>query len=258
VPLYVQFGLETFRDRVDLSDEEFYSRLKHSNELPKTSQPHPADFVQVYRLLTSRRSQVVSIHPIAQFSGTYNTALLARSMMHTPEHISVIDSRSGSAGQLLVVLEAARAALKGLKREQITELVSEMRSKVRVYVGLETLSYLARNGRIGKAHVLMASMLNVKPMISVIDGEIGPVGRARGSSAMLARLVEMCADLVKSTRARVAITHAGAQQQAIRLCSQIESKLGLRDTVISSMCPAVVSNAGPGAIAVAVYEPELS
>ena len=256
IPLYIQFGLETFRDRVDMMEEQFYKKLESMRELPKTSQPSPNDFLQVYRGLLNMKREIVSIHPTAQLSGTYNTALLAREMLGNPEEIEVIDCRTGSAGQGLVALEAAKAALQGLGRRQIVELVKSMAGKVRMYVALETLDYMARNGRVGRAKVFMASLLRIKPIITLLNGEIEPVDKVRGSSKIIPRLVDLCGELVRSARARVAITHAKAFEQARRLKAELESRLGLTDIMVSSMCPAVASNTGPGALAVALYEPD--
>jgi len=255
IPLYIQFGLETFRDRVDMLEEEFYRKLESVRELPKTSQPSPNDFLQVYRALLNMKKEIVSIHPTAQLSGTYNTALLAREMLGNPDEIEVVDCKTGTAGQGLVVLEAARAALQGFGSGQIVELVKSMADKVRMYVALETLDYMARNGRVGRAKVFMASLLRIKPIIALLNGEIEPVDKVRGSSKIIPRLVDLCGEFVRTAKARAAITHAKAFEQARRLKSEMESRLGLTDIMVSSMCPAVVANTGPGALAVAFYEP---
>jgi DegV family protein with EDD domain len=256
IPLYIQFGLETFRDRVDMLEEEFYRKLESVRELPKTSQPSPNDFLQVYRALLNMKREIVSVHPTAQLSGTYNTAMLAREMLGNPEEIEVVDCRTGSAGQGLIALEAAKCALQGLGRSQIAEAVRSMATKVRMYVALETLEYMARNGRVGKAKVFMASLLRIKPIITLLNGEVEPVDKVRGSSKIVPRLVDLCADLVRSARARAAITHAKAFEQARRLKAEMEARLGVADIMVSSMCPAVAANAGPGALAVAIYEPD--
>lgn len=258
VPLYIHFGLETFRDRVDMTEEQFYQRLSASEQYaPKTSQPAPGDFVKVYERLLAVHRQIVSIHPISRFSGTYNTALLARAMLGNPTEIEVVDSRSGSAGQALIVLEAARAALQGFSRRQVADLVRSMVSKVRIYIALETLEYVARSGRIDKAKIWMASLLKIKPIITVYNGDVAPADKVRGTSKIIPRLLDLCSDIVRSAKAKAAITHAHAFERARQLKEELQSRLGIADIIVSTMCPVVVANAGPGALAVAIYDPEL-
>jgi len=255
IPLNVQFGLETFRDQIDLTPDEFYQKLLQSRELPKTSQPPPGAFLEVYQRLLKEDVPVVSIHPTRKISGTYNSALIAWEALGSPEQIEVIDCRTGTAAQGLIALEAARAALRGMNRECVSGLVRRMADRVRLFVCLDTLDFLARNGRLGRARVFMASMLRIKPIITLIDGEIAPVDRVRGSGRVIPRLTELCAEFVRTTKAKAAVVHAQAANQARRLRSEMEQKLGITDILVSSMGPAVAANTGPGAIGVAVYEP---
>ena len=163
VPLKVHFGEEEFLDWIDLDSDNFFEKLAGSGVMPHTSQPSPADFVKIYREIAAESDQLISVHLSAKLSGTYQSAVIAKSELKHLD-IEVIDSGLASMALGIVVIEAARAAKAGLAKEDIILQLKDNMAKVKVYFAVDTLEYLQRNGRIGKAAALVGGLLNVKPL----------------------------------------------------------------------------------------------
>ena len=191
VPLYVRFGEEIFRMGVDITDDEFYQRLTRGPVHPTTIQPSPQDFVTVYRkLMQEGASGIVSIHISSKLSGTHNSALQAKQEVGRGFPIEVIDSQSVTLGLGLIVVAAANAAKAGANVQQVVEETKKAMSDYRMLGLFDTLKYLALGGRIGKAKALLGSVLNVKPMLTLKDGETVPAGQVRTRAKGINRLVE--------------------------------------------------------------------
>lgn len=191
VPLKVLFGEEALRDGVDLSNDEFYRRLV--NEKASTSQPSPADFLEVYRALTADRDSVISLHISARLSGTVQSATLARSMLANAL-IDIIDTKLTSAPLALIVLAAAEAAAEGADHAAILALCRRLVAQTQVYFMVDTLEYLQRGGRIGRAQAFLGSLLSIKPVLCLKDGIVTPVEKVRGRAKALDSLVRAVAD----------------------------------------------------------------
>jgi DegV family protein with EDD domain len=174
VPLYVQFGQNTYRDRIDISEEEFYQRLLNDPVHPSTSQPSPQDFADVYNKLSKQADGIVSIHISNKLSGTYNSALQGKELAATACPIEVIDSEMVSMGLGLLAAEAANVASSGKGLQELVEEVKRLIPSTHVWALFDTLKYLAMGGRIGKAKEMMGSVLNIKPILVVKDGEMAP------------------------------------------------------------------------------------
>jgi DegV family protein with EDD domain len=190
VPVYVRFGEEVLRDRVDISEDEFYERLTHDPVHPNTTQPTPQDFVDVYQKLAKEADGIVSIHLTTKLSGTYNSALMAKDMLKGGCPVEVVDAETLSMALGLVVIAAATAAKAGKSMDKIVEGVKQAVPKMHLLFLLDTLEYLKKGGRIGKAKALLGSVLNLKPMITVKDGELVPAGQARTRAKGIDKLFE--------------------------------------------------------------------
>lgn len=188
VPLRVLFEQDVYRDGVDLSLDEFYHRLK--TQPSSTSQPSPAEFVKVYRPLADQGASIISIHISAALSGTHQSALLAKSMLPEAD-IEVIDSRVTSIGLGLIALAAARAAADGKDKEEILLLIDWLLEHTRVYFMVDTLDYLQRGGRIGRASALLGTLLKIKPLLKLADGVVTPHERVRGRTKCLNRIADI-------------------------------------------------------------------
>jgi DegV family protein with EDD domain len=245
VPLNVHFGDEVFRDHVDLSADEFFRRLKASAQLPRTSQPSVGAFEEAYRKLLDGGDEVVSVHLSSKVSGTYNSALMAVQSVGDGK-IDVVDSLSTSMALGFMALEGAKLAKAGRDRQAVAECLQGLVPKARVICVVDTLTYLERGGRIGKARALLGSLLNVKPILQLKDGEVVPVGRARGRPQSLSRLVELLQRDGKVSQ--LAIMHGAAQTDAEQLRERVASSYPGMDIQLTEIGAVLGTHTGPGVI----------
>jgi DegV family protein with EDD domain len=245
VPLNVHFGDEVFRDHVDLSADEFFRRLKASAQLPRTSQPSVGAFEEAYRKLLDGGDEVVSVHLSSKVSGTYNSALMAAQSVGDGK-IDVVDSLSTSMALGFMALEGAKLARAGRDRQAVAECLQGLVPKARVICVVDTLTYLERGGRIGKARALLGSLLNVKPILQLKDGEVVPVGRARGRPQSLSRLVELLQRDGKVSQ--LAIMHGAARTDAEQLRERVASSYPGMDIQLTEIGAVLGTHTGPGVI----------
>jgi DegV family protein with EDD domain len=249
VPLIVRFGEEQFRDGVDIDADQFYTKLEHSHIHPTTSQPSPDAFATLYKtLLADPADQVVGLHISAKLSGTLQSATLAAQDFDR-SRIHLVDTESVSGGLQLLV----RAALDDIKAGDDAALVAEKAtkraSKVTILVLLDTLTYLHRGGRIGRAQAFVGGLLNVKPLIAVRDGEVVPVARPRSRSKGIDLIVEQvrgCAPL-----RGLAEFHAAAAESMTELETRIGAAVSNVTAVLGRIGPVVGAYSGPGGLGVA-------
>lgn len=188
VPLYVRFGEEVYREGVDISLDEFYQRLEYGGIHPVTIQPSPQDFATAYQEVAPEANGIVSIHISGKLSGTCNSALQGKEMIEKGCLIEVIDSQSVTMGLGLIVIAAAKMAKAGESLPSVVKEIKQTIPKIHLLCLLDTLKYLALGGRIGKAKALLGSMLNVKPVITLKEGEVVPAGQVRSRSKGVERL----------------------------------------------------------------------
>ena len=245
VPLNVHFGDQVFRDHVDLTADEFFRRLKASAQLPRTSQPSVGLFEEAYRTLRENGDEIVSVHLSSKVSGTYNSALMAAKAVDE-QAIEVVDSLSTSMALGFMALEGARLARAGRDRATIAERLRGLVPKARVICVVDTLTYLERGGRIGKARALLGSLLNVKPILQLKDGEVVPVGRARGRPQALSKLVEL---LERDGHvSQLAIMHGAAQADAEQLRERVAASYPGLDILLTEIGAVLGTHTGPGVI----------
>ncbi|UQZ87261.1 DegV domain-containing protein [Paenibacillus konkukensis] len=194
IPLKVHFGVETYKDSVDMGPEAFFEKLAASASLPTTSQPSPVEFVEAYKRAGASGASVISIHLSSRMSGTYQSALLAKSMLEEDGcDLSVVDSRTASYGIGMLVVCAAEAAREGRSKEEILEMIDTIRRQTKIYFLVDTLEYLQKGGRIGKAAALLGSLLNIKPILSISEeGEVFPVDKVRGQKKAMGAVSWIC------------------------------------------------------------------
>jgi DegV family protein with EDD domain len=252
VPLYVRFGEEIYRERVDISDEEFYQRLEHGPIHPVTIQPGPQDFLEVYRKLSPDADGIVSIHISTKLSGTYNSALMAKEMIETGCPIEVVDSLVITTGLGLLDIVAATMAKSGEGLDRVVEEVKHIIPSIRMLCLVDTLKYLLLGGRIGKAKALLGSILNVKPMITLKDGEVVPAGQARTRAKGIDKLFEFAQNAVDIQD--LAVTYSTTLDEAQTLAERIGSIFTKEAVKVARMGTTLGVHLGPGALAVALRE----
>jgi DegV family protein with EDD domain len=248
VPLYVRFGEETYRDYLELGPAEFFQRLRTSQTLPATSQPTPQDFLEAYEGL-AEYDRIYSVHVSSKVSGTFQSAELAASDLGG-DKVRVIDSRTASLGIALLAHAIQRRLTRGTTDEEIDALVERFHREAYVLFTVETLDYLQRGGRIGRAAALAGSLLNVRPILTVEDGVVTAVARVRGRHKAIAeferRFVEATED---RPGLRIAIAHADAAEWVGILSELVWRVRPQAEIEFTETLGAVVStHAGPGAV----------
>jgi len=247
VPLYVRFGEQSYRDYVDLGPDEFYSRLADAPEPPRTAAPAPGDFAAVYEELTGRYERVLSLQLAATLSGTFASASTGAEQF---DSVRVIDTGTVSAAITMLALGVQRRLDRGTSDEEVDGLVERYRREHRLLFTLDTLEYLARGGRIGRAAAFAGSLLSVKPILSIRDGDVVPLKRVRGTQKALdefrAVLVAESADVPSL---RVGVAHAAAPERLAALESVIrEARPQATLEVATSLGAVVGTHAGPGTV----------
>ncbi|MGE5653637.1 MAG: DegV family protein [Bacillota bacterium] len=252
VPLTVIFGEETYRDGVDLSSGDFYRRLVSDPRHPHTSQPSPAAFAQEYQRMSAEGAERLLVFSISsRLSGTYQAAVMASQMVDIP--VDVIDTEQASLAMGWMVLTAAQAAESGASAEDILKWANDCKQRTSLLFVVDTLEYLKRNGRIGKASAMLGTLLSVKPILSLIDGVVTPVDKVRGSSKAIGRMVEICSQRhAGQSGLRIGILHAASPEPAAKLAETIHEALHPEEILISEIGPVLGAHAGPNAVGVAI------
>lgn len=248
VPAYVLFGEESFRQGIDINPTQFYARLQSSSQLPSTSQPTPGDFTGAMEPLVSAGDQVVCITVARQLSGTYNSAAQAASQFDDGA-VTVIDSGTASVGHMLQVIAAAGdAAAPDATLDSVVSAAQTRAGRSYGFAMVDTLEYLQKGGRIGKAQAFMGSLLKVKPILKVADGEVLPVDRPRNLRRGLQRLEELVREQGPASKLAVAYTTDAAPAEEIR--NRLSDLVDPENTYTLQVGSAIGTHIGPGAVAV--------
>lgn len=256
VPLYVNFGDTSFRDYVDLSPGELYARLASAPEPPRTSQPTPGDFLAVYEELLPRYERVLSLQLSSTLSGTYASAVTAAESAGGA--VRVVDTRTVAAAIAVLALAVQRRLEHGTTDEEIDGLVDRYTARHRLLFTVDTLEFLARGGRIGRAAAFTGTLLNVKPVLGVVDGEVVPIKRVRGSQKALDELVSrFVAETADVPTLRVALAHAAAPERMAALERLVREARPHAQIDAATTVGAVLGvHAGPGAVGLFWYDDE--
>lgn len=256
VPLKVHFAQEEYRDGVDITADEFYQKLRVSKALPTTSQPSPGEFESVYRqVLAGGNHSIISIHISAQLSGTHHSAVIAASMLPEAD-IEVVDSEVASTIHGLIVIQAARAAQAGKSKAEILRLIQELKKKVTAFFMVDTLEYLVKGGRIGKAQAILGTMLNIKPILTIEDGVIAPVAKARGRvKGMEEILHRLEAEIGSQQQSIMVIMHADNREGMEKLKAKVQERWQPQELLISDVGPVIGTHVGPGTLCLIGVKP---
>jgi DegV family protein with EDD domain len=246
VPLYVLFGDRSYRDYVELSPAEFYARLRTADELPTTSQPTPGDFLKTYEEL-AEYERIYSLHLSAVLSGTYQSATTAASELG--DKVRTVDSESASAAIAMLGLAIQRRLDRGTSDEEIDELVRRFREDAAMIFTVDTLEFLRRGGRIGRASAWAGQLLHVKPLLT-IKREVIPLKRVRGNQkAMQEFISEFTSQTVDAPSLKVGIAHAEAPERAEQLKKMVHGERPQAEVEIVTTLGAVLgTHAGPGTV----------
>ena len=256
VPIYLRFGSETYRDGVDITKDEFYSKLKSSPLHPATSQPNPEDFTNVYKEYCDSVEGIVSIHISTKISGTYNSATMAKKTLESHCPIKIIDSKLNSGGLGLVVAAAARRAKSEGSLSEVIDEANKAVDEVRMFGMFETMKYLARSGRVNKTIAAASRILNVMPLLTFHEGEIVRAGLVRAISKGAEKIYEF----VKKNAPinELVIVHSKVADQAEALKQRLKEFIQEEKIAIAELGAGLGVHGGPGVLLAAVRQAKAS
>ncbi len=250
VPAYLHFGDKVYRDRVDISEDEFYQRLLRDPAPPSTEPPTPQDFTDVYQRLSQEADGIISIHISSKLSATYNSALRGKELTEKEYPIEVVDSQLVTMGLGLLAIAAATAARSGNSLPQVVAEVKQTIPSIHLLGLFDTLKYLALGGRIGKAKALLGSVLNVKPILTMTDGELEPAGQVRSRANGIDRLFDFVKNAIDIQD--LAIVYSTTPDEAQALAERMGSVFTKGRIRLARLGPALGVHGGPGILFVAL------
>ncbi len=253
VPLSIIWDGTSYRDGVDMQPADFYTRLRASRSLPTTSQVTAPDMQRAFEQALRYSDRILGIFLSAKFSGTYEAALQARELIPGGrDTVAVVDSRLTTVAMALPVLAAARAAAAGENLASCTQVAEQARDQSGVLFVVETLEFLRRGGRIGGATALLGTVLNIKPLLGMCDGQIEAVEKIRTKRLALERMLDVVVERVgKQKPVRLATAHANAEGEAELLLRHGCDRLGPVETFCRPLSPVIGAHVGPGTVAMA-------
>jgi len=250
IPILIRWGEELYRDGIDLTSEQFYERLKRSKIPPTTSVPSPGTFAEAYDKLAEETSEILAIIVTSRLSGTYNVALQSIGLMKRKCRVEVIDSKCGAMAEGFVVMKAAKAAQLGASLDEVIEVVRRNIPRADFLATFDTLEYLKRGGRIGKAQAFLGSILRVHPIVTLRDGVIEPAGRTRSRAKAIDRLCEFA--MSYSHIEEIAIEEATTPDEAERIAERLDAKFPKERIYRSKPSPVIGAHTGPGFLLLAI------
>ena len=255
VPLYVNFEDKSYvNDGVDITAKQFYEKLENAKKQVTTSQPTPQDFIKVYNELLKENDAIISIHLSQKMSGTFSSVEIARKEL-TGKDIEAIDSELVHMPLGVLVIRAAEMALDGKSKEEILKAVNDLKQKISILFIPSSLKYLIMNGRIGRARGLIASVLEIRPILTVHMGEVSQFKTTRRLSQAKNELINSMKSMVKDTNKQtVIVSDSDAKAEGDEMAQRIKETFTLKQIMRAEIGPVVGNNLGPGGIAVTFYE----
>ena len=250
IPLNVRFGTEVYRDGIDLTTEQFYHKLQHDKDLPVTSVPTPGSFAEAYDKLAEETDEILVITLSSKLSATYEVALQSIGLMKRKCRVEVVDSQWAVMAEGFVVMTAAKAANAGASLDEVIALTRKTIPRVDFRAAFDTLDYLRRGGRIGRAQALLGSMLKINPIITIKDGVVEPAGRTRSRAKALDYLYNFATSY--SYIEEMAVEDAASPDEAEMLVQRLSSEFSKERIYRSRTTPVIGTHTGPGLLLVAV------
>ncbi len=259
IPINIMFGTEQFLSRVELDHAGFYEKTKTvtADNFPKTSQPTPFQFVEVYNeIFATGETEILTVTVSEKLSGTYASVVQARKELEGQGTIHLFDSQAGSAAQGYIALEAARMAHEGAEIDTILPALEKMRASMSVVFTIDSLEYAVKGGRVSSMKSLMASLLNIKPILRLDDGLIVEAGRVRTRKRALDHIVDVIHQDMGDQPIRLMVIHANAPDDAAILQEKARARLNIAEELFTDISIAVAINLGPGALGLIAFPAE--
>ena len=257
VPVDLIFKDRVYRDRIDINPTEFYKLLEKAEKLPTTSGSLPEPYLEAFKEASQHASSILCISLSVKLSAMFNSALIAKEMLKESRpdvNVEVLDCGTAAAGQGFVVLAAAAEAARGGNLEKVIATASGVMPNVKIFAALDTLYYLVKGGRVPKAAALVNSVLKIKPIFTIEDGEAHTVALPRTTTSALKQILKlMKRNLSKGAKPHVAVMHADSENTALLLRDQISAQFDCAELFITEFTPVMGVHTGPGLIGVAFY-----
>jgi len=250
IPLTIIFGDKEYRDGVDLTNLQFYEKLSQSEELPKTSQISPNTFIEVFKKMLNEGNEILCINGSSRASGTHQSAIIAKNSLES-DKIQVFDTMGLSFGGGLFVYEAAKMIQEGTNLNELIKRMNEMKLSADHIFTVDTLEYLKKGGRLNPMKATIATMLNIKPILTVTDGLVEPLDKVRGSKKVVGKMIELAKKRgVNFEDKVVGISHANCPKTLAILKDQVLKELNPKELVITEIGCTIGTHAGPGTLAI--------
>lgn len=254
VPVAIQFGQESYLDGVTIDRATFYRKIDELGIVPKTSQPSPGQFAEVYRRLARQGyDTILSLHITHVLSGVINSARLAAQEVANEIQVITFDSMSGSAAMGFMCVEAVQMARAGKTLDDILARLNNVAPRVRIALTLATLKFAQMSGRVNAVQSLVASFLNIKPIVIVREGRLILDGRYRSRQAAVNRIVEMTREAAGNAPVKIAVLHAQAPDEAVELLARIRQSANCVESFVGDLTTSIAVHFGPGAVGAVVY-----
>lgn len=254
IPINVHMDDQVFLEGVDLSIDQFYSWVKKTGRIPKTSQPSPHKVVEFYRKIAQPGDVILSIHLTSKLSGTYESAVLAaQELKNEPYQIIPFDTLSGTGIQGYMCREAREMDRQGVEIKQIVKRLEQIRDQSEVIFTLDSLDFAQKSGRVQKLESILASVLKIKPIITLKEGTLAVGDKVRTRKAALTFILHEMADRMGEKVINVAIMHAHDFSTALEISERIKEFLNIKEMFIAELSIAIAANLGPGTIGIIAY-----
>jgi DegV family protein with EDD domain len=254
IPINIQFGSESFQEGVTIDQTTFYKKVDALGIIPQTSQPSVGQFAEVYRRYAQQGyDTIISLHVTGKLSGTMNSAMLAAQEVEKEIRVVPYDSLAGSAALGYMCVDASQMARAGKTVEEIVATLDRKRPHVRIFLTLATTKYAQMSGRISHLQGFIATLLNVKPLISLQDGLLLPSGRVRSRQAALAQLLDLTKEAAGDQMVRFAVIHGEARAEAEALLEQGKRILHCTDAFVDDVAISLAVHFGPGVVGTVIY-----
>jgi DegV family protein with EDD domain len=256
IPVNILFGEKSYLQGVELDNEGFYKLVDESKRVPKTAQPSPHQFVEFYRKVAQKGDTILSIHITAKLSGTYASAISAAEELKDEFNVIPVDSACGSLGIGLMCREARKMERAGKSVEEIVAHLESIKKKVRVILTLDTLEYAKMSGRVKTLQAALASLLNVKPIAILRDGDLNMAERVRTRKAALDRVIEIAKEEFGKQPVYLAVVHARDPKSGQSLLEDAKSHFNHKETMLGELSISIAANLGPGTVGLILYPTE--
>lgn len=253
IPVNIQFGNKTYKQGVDLSNDDFYALADKTGVIPKTSQPTPQQFIELYNRIAHAGDTILSLHVTSKLSGTFNSAIIAAQELKDKLKVIPFDSGSGSAAIGYMCKEVRQLERAGATLQSILNRLDVMRKNINVVLTLDSLEYARRSGRVKALPAALAMLIKIKPIVILKDGALDMTEKVRTRQRSLNRVLEIIHERVDDRLVNVAVVHSQSIQAARILLEKVRQTLRVNEVILSELSIGVAANLGPGTVGIIAY-----